>query len=432
MEQKDIKELLDFDRNHIWHPYTSMTSPLPVFPVESASGVTIKLMDGRELVDGMSSWWSAIHGYNHPVLTGALQRQAAELSHIMFGGFTHQPAVELSEKLINITPAPLKRIFLADSGSVSVEVAMKMAMQYFYATGRAEKNRFVTIRSGYHGDTFHAMSVCDPETGMHAIYSDLLPAYLFADAPEISFFDQWCEGDVEGLEQIISQNHQQLCALILEPIVQGAGGMRFYHPAYLKRARQLCDQYGVLLICDEIATGLGRTGKLFASEYASISPDIMCLGKTLTGGYMTLAATLCTEEIGEGLSSGSPGVFMHGPTFMGNPLACCVAAASIDLLLESDWQGNIARIEKQLKTGLARVAKYDWVNDVRVLGAIGVVELNRNVNMEMIQQKFVDHGVWLRPFGKLVYIMPPYIINNKELDHILSAITEILGKEDGW
>lgn len=428
----NLDQLLQFDRTHIWHPYTSMTNPLPVYPVQSASGVRIKLMDGRELIDGMSSWWSAIHGYNHPVLTRVVQKQAGTLSHIMFGGLTHEPAVTLSQKLVEISPEPLKRVFLSDSGSVSVEVAMKMAMQYFYSTGRAHKNRFVTIRSGYHGDTFHAMSVCDPETGMHSIYSDVLPSYYFADAPKISFYDQWQDEDIKSLEKLVVNNHKTLCALILEPIVQGAGGMRFYNPQYLKRARELCDQYDVLLICDEIATGLGRTGKMFASEYAGISPDIMCLGKTLTAGYMTLAATLCTTEIGEGLSSGSPGVFMHGPTYMGNPLGCSVAAASIDLLLADNWQDNISRIEKSLRKGLEPCAQCPWVNDVRVLGAIGVVELNRAVDMGVIQKRLVEKGIWLRPFGKLVYIMPPYITGDDELQVISQGVQDILSEERGW
>lgn len=426
MKEQAIENLLEYDKAHIWHPYTSLIDPLPVYPVETAEGSIITLMDGRELVDGMSSWWSAIHGYNHPKLTEILQTQAGKLSHIMFGGLTHSPAVELSKMLVDISPKPLQNVFLCDSGSVAVEVSMKMAIQYYYSTGNRKKNRFVTVRSGYHGDTFHAMSVCDPETGMHQIYSDILPQHYFADEPKISFAEDWDVSDIQSLKRIIEENHETLCGLILEPIVQGAGGMRFYHPEYLRQVRILCNQYDILLIADEIATGLGRTGKLFACEHAGIAPDIMCLGKTLTGGYMTLAAVLSTEKVGEGLSTGEPGVFMHGPTFMGNPLACSVAAASIDLLLKSDWHTAIIRIEKRLEYGLAKCSELDCVLDVRVLGAIGVVELKNPVNLAKIQRQFVEKGVWIRPFGKLIYIMPPYITNNEELSKLTDAIYDVL------
>ncbi|PID76851.1 MAG: adenosylmethionine--8-amino-7-oxononanoate transaminase [Deltaproteobacteria bacterium] len=425
-------EILEFDARHIWHPYTSMLEPLPVYPVKKADGVVITLMDGTELIDGMSSWWSAIHGYNHPVIIKALKEQADRLPHIMFGGFTHEPAVELCQKLVAITPDGLSKVFLSDSGSVAVEVAMKMAMQYWYCRHRPEKNKFLTIRSGYHGDTFHAMSVCDPVTGMHAIYADRLPSYYFADSPRVSFHKPWDENDAASFKNLVKRHHSSIGAVILEPIVQGAGGMKFYHPEYLKKVRRLCDKYQILLIADEIATGLGRTGRLFACEYAAVSPDILCMGKTLTGGYLTLAATLCTDEIGEILSTGSPGVFMHGPTYMGNPLACRVAAASISLLLESDWQGNIRRIEQCLRDGLKTCEEYPWVIEVRTLGAIGVVELDQVVDVAKIQRKFVESGIWLRPFGRLVYIMPPYIIGEADLRKIIAAVVKILGRRDNW
>lgn len=426
------EQLLRFDREHIWHPYTSMINPLRVYPVAGAHGVEIELMDGRLLVDGMSSWWSAIHGYNHPVLNKAVFEQTAKCAHVMFGGFTHEPAVKLSKLLVDITPEGLDKVFLADSGSVSVEVAMKMAMQYFYSTGKSGKNRFVTIHSGYHGDTFHAMSVCDPVTGMHQIYSDVLPQYYFAARPEVKFCDQWDADDIVPLQELIEKNHESLCALILEPVVQGAGGMRFYHPQYLRLARELCDKYDILLIADEIATGLGRSGKLFACEYAGISPDILCLGKTLTGGYMTLAATLCNDRVAEGLSSGEPGVFMHGPTYMGNPLACNVAVASIELLLNSDWQSAVSSIETHFQAALNRCKELPWVEDVRTLGAIGVVETSRPVDMKVITEKFVQKGVWIRPFGKLVYMMPPYCINTEQLFMLTDAVCEVLQEEHGW
>ncbi len=432
MDNNVIQQLLDYDREHVWHPYTSMIEPLPVYPVKSAKGVTIYLMDGRTLVDGMSSWWSAIHGYNHPVITRALKEQAEQLAHIMFGGFTHEPAVTLAQQLVDITPDGLNKVFFSDSGSVAVEVAMKMAIQFWYCRQQPDKNRFLTIRNGYHGDTFHAMSVCDPVTGMHTIYSDLLPAYYFADSPAIRFHDCWQEDDIISFSRLIEQHQDSLAAVILEPIVQGAGGMKFYHPAYLKRVRELCDHYNVLLIADEIATGLGRTGELFGCNHAQITPDILCMGKTLTGGYMTLAATLCSDKVAEGLSKGSPGVFMHGPTYMGNPLACKVASTSISLLLQSDWQTNIRRIEDSLVKGLEQCKEYDWVADVRVLGAIGVVEMKRPVNMAKIQRKFVEAGVWLRPFGKLVYTMPPYIISDQEIKKLTDAVAQVLSEEDGW
>jgi len=426
---EEWQHILAFDRDHLWHPYTSMVEPLPVFGVDSADGVRLTLADGSELIDGMSSWWSVIHGYSHPRLVNALKDQAETLSHVMFGGLTHQPAVELGRRLIEITPAGLEKIFFCDSGSVAVEVAMKMALQFCHARKKPEKHQFVTVRSGYHGDTFHPMSVCDPVTGMHHIFKGVLPRYRFAPAPRCGFRDRFDPEDTAELRSLVEAHHESLCALILEPIVQGAGGMRFYHPEYLRQARNLCDEFDLLLIADEIATGFGRSGKMFGCEHSEVSPDILCLGKALTGGMMTLAATMTSTHVAHTVSTGDPGVFMHGPTFMGNPLACRVGSESIDLLLESDWQQRVMAIERQLEKGLAPCRDFDHVADVRCLGAIGVVELETPVQMDRIQQRFVKSGVWVRPFGRLVYLMPPYIIEPEDLDFLCSAVVDVVQQE---
>ena len=418
--------LLDDDKKTIWHPYSSTHSEVPVFAVKSASGCLLTLEDGSQLVDGMASWWCAIHGYNVPELNQALCKQLDSMAHIMFGGLTHQPAVELGKKLVAITPQNLDTVFLADSGSVSVEIAMKMAVQYWQAKGQSGKQKFISLRGGYHGDTLGAMSVCDPVTGMHTLFSEMLSKNYFVPSPACAFSEPCLPEHLTELKTTLESHNENIAALILEPVVQGAGGMRFYSADYLQQAKALCQQYDVLLIADEIATGFGRSGKLFACEHAGISPDIMCVGKSLTGGYMTLAATLCSKDISDTISNNPPYAFMHGPTFMGNPLACSVALESIRLLLASDWQKNITRIEHLLKTGLEACRQFDDVAEVRVLGAIGVVELKQAVDMVKIQQAFVDAGVWIRPFGKLIYLMPPYIIKEDELNILCTAIFNVL------
>jgi adenosylmethionine-8-amino-7-oxononanoate aminotransferase len=429
------QSLLEFDKNNVWHPYTSMSEPLPSYLVESASGVHINLANGKQLIDGMSSWWSVLHGYNHPRINEAIQSQLAKMSHVMFGGLTHQSAIALCEKLINLTPKGLEKVFLSDSGSVSVEVAIKMALQYQHAKAQCDKKpltktKLLTVNNGYHGDTFAAMSVCDPVTGMHQIFEQVLMKHYFAPAPSVKFSEEWREDDVAQLALLFAAHHQELAAFIIEPIVQGTGGMKFYHPQYLKACRALCDQYDVLLIVDEIATGFGRTGKLFACEWADIAPDIMCLGKTLTGGYLSLAATLCTEKLAQTISEGEAGCFMHGPTYMGNALACAAANASIDLLLESDWQQTVNSIEASLQKTLLPLKSSARVLDVRVLGTIGAVECKQSVNVAHIQKRFVELGVWIRPFGKLIYIIPPLIINAEQLSSLVNAISCVLAEDD--
>ncbi|MEL7507368.1 MAG: adenosylmethionine--8-amino-7-oxononanoate transaminase [Cyanobacteria bacterium J06554_1] len=425
MKPLSTDQLLAIDRQHVWHPYAAMPNPLPIFPVKSAQGVYIELEDGRSLIDGMSSWWTCIHGYNHPRLNQAAHDQIGRMSHVMFGGLTHQPAIQLAQRLVALTPQTLQQVFFCDSGSVAVEVAMKMAIQYWYNLGQPQKHRFLTVRGGYHGDTFDAMSVCDPVNGMHHLFNQVLRQQYFADIPQIPFWGVWDDTDIASFEQLLVENHGQIAAAIFEPVVQGAGGMRFYSPDYVRRARALCDQYGVLLILDEIATGFGRTGQLFACEHADIAPDILCVGKALSGGFMSLAATLTTPQISQVFAQGEAGVFMHGPTFMANPLACAVALENLAILESYDWQTKIRLIEAQLKAELSPCRESPLVKDVRVLGAIGVVELHEPVNMAVLQSQIVDYGVWLRPFGRLLYTMPPYIIEPGELSCITQAMVAL-------
>jgi len=420
--------LTDLDKEYLWHPYSSTTRPGPVWQVVGAEGVHIELADGRKLIDGMSSWWCMIHGYNHPVLNQAAKDQIDQFSHVMFGGLTHEPAITLGQKLVEITPEGLEKVFFSDSGSVSVEVALKMALQYWQAKGEIDKTRFVSLRRGYHGDTWGAMSVCDPDRGMHHLFKGMLAEQLFVDSPSCKFADQWNESHIEELRALLSAQSKEIAALILEPVVQNAGGMHFYSPEYLKRARELCDQYDVLLIADEIATGFGRTGKMFGCNWAGISPDIICVGKALTGGYLSLAATLCTERVSDEICGADPGLFMHGPTYMGNPLACAIASASLDLLSQMEWQDKICDIEHLLRVGLAPAGELPAVKEVRVLGAIGVIELNQPVNQSELQPKFVEQGVWVRPFGSVVYLMPPYIIEPEQLQQLCAACLSVVSE----
>lgn len=419
----------DFEHEHVWHPYAPLEGAALPYPVASAEGVRIELEDGRTLIDGMSSWWSVIHGYNHPVLNQAAIEQLGRMSHVMFGGLTHRPAAELAARLIDITPEPLEKVFFCDSGSVSVEVALKMAIQYWQALGQPAKRRMLTIRRGYHGDTLGAMAVCDPETGMHHLFTDTLVQHFFVDTPTAATDEEWHSEDIGDFRRTLEEHSQEIAAVILEPIVQGAGGMRFYAPEFLRQARKLCDQHHVLLIADEIATGFGRTGALFACDHADIAPDIMCLGKALTGGYLTMAAVLTTSDISEAISTNVPHAFMHGPTFMANPLACSIAIASIDLLFESPWQDKITAIADTFAANLAECRNWQGIADVRIMGGIGVMELESPVNMASITERFVNKGVWIRPFGKLVYLMPPYIISEKELLVLLTAMKEIVAEE---
>ncbi|MDP6727386.1 MAG: adenosylmethionine--8-amino-7-oxononanoate transaminase [Gammaproteobacteria bacterium] len=407
---------MNFDNQHVWHPYAKIPNDVPTYLVESANGVYLNLKDNRRVIDGMSSWWSVIHGYNNPILNQSMKDQIDRVSHVMFGGLTNQPAIEICKKLIEITPANLDKVFLADSGSVSVEVSLKMALQYWYNKGFRDKTRFVTPKGGYHGDTFGAMAVCDPENGMHHLFSDVLPQHFFSNRPAIGNTSE----ALLDLEKILKKNHQRIAAMILEPIVQGAGGMNIYEPEYLKGARKLCDNHNVLLIVDEIATGFGRTGKLFGCEHAGVSPDILCLGKSLTGGYMTMSAVLTTAEVAENV-----GVLMHGPTFMGNPLSSSVANASIDLLLSSDWQTKVIEIEKILEKELLPLKSKETISDVRVIGAIGIVEFKQPLDIHSTQERLIGEGVWLRPYGKLLYTMPPFIISEDELKRITRAMSYI-------
>lgn len=420
------EQLLDLDQQHVWHPYGPMPGTRRPLLVESASGVRLRLAEpvaGRdELVDGMSSWWSAIHGYQHPKLDAAARDQLGRMSHVMFGGLTHEPGVRLASRLVELTPEPLQHVFLADSGSVSIEVAMKMCLQHWRSLGRPEKRRMLTWRGGYHGDTFHPMSVCDPEGGMHGLWRGVLPEQVFADAPPAGFAAGADPDYARHLAEVVGQHADELAAVIVEPIVQGAGGMRFHDPEYLRVLREVTARHDVLLVFDEIATGFGRTGELFAAEHAGVSPDVLCLGKALTGGYMTMAATLCTPRVADGISRGEVPVLAHGPTFMGNPLASAVAGASLDLLVEQDWRGAIQRVEAGLRSGLKAAEERPGVADVRVLGAIGVIQLDHEVDVDAASSAAIERGVWLRPFRDMIYAMPPYVTGDDDLAAVTGAM----------
>ena len=424
-------QLIALDQQHVWHPYASMDSPPPAYPVVSAHGVRLTLADGQELIDGMASWWCAVHGYNHPDLNAAMHQQISDMSHVMFGGITHAPAVRLAKRLVDLTPKGLDKVFFSDSGSVAVEVAIKMALQYWHSKHQAQKNRMLTIRNGYHGDTFGAMAVCDPVNGMHSLFASVLPQHHFVDAPPMGFDRSLATDDLTELEDKMRQYQHEIAALILEPIVQGAGGMRFYSPQWLRGAAKLCKQYNILLIADEIATGFGRSGALFACDHAQVQPDIMCLGKAITGGTMSFAATLTTHEIATSISRGEASCFMHGPTFMANPLACAVANASLDLLEQSDWKNQVDGINKGLHQLLRPAIDLPYVEDVRVLGAIGVIQVTQTVDLGIIQKMFVEDGVWVRPFGKLVYVMPPYVMSPEDLALLCKGILRVLARYFG-
>jgi len=422
IDANGASELLELDRRHVWHPYSPMPASAPPLPVVSASGVRLRLADGRELIDGMASWWCAVHGYRHPALDGAVRKQLERMAHVMFGGLTHEPAVRLAARLVELSPARLDHVFFADSGSVAVEVAIKMCLQYWRAQGRRERCRLLTVRGGYHGDTFGAMAVCDPVGGMHALFDDTLVEHVFADRPPSGFDAALDTGYATHLTGLVEQHAHDVAAVIVEPVVQGAGGMHFYSPAIVRHLRELCDQHDILLILDEIATGFGRTGAMFASHHANVTPDVMCVGKALSGGYLPLAATLCTARIAEGISRGEGGALMHGPTFMGNPLACSVALASLDLLGDGSWRRDVARIERGLAEGVACARELPGVSDVRVLGAIAVVQLEGPVDVPAATRAAVGAGVWLRPFRDLVYAMPPYVTDDPDVAQIASAL----------
>ena len=415
----------EFDRQHIWHPYTSMKQHFPVVGITSAQGCELIAEDGKRLVDGTSSWWACVHGYNHPELIGAIEKQLHRLPHVMFGGITHKPAIELAKRLVNMTCPELTKVFFADSGSIAVEVALKMSLQYWQGKAQPEKQKIVTVKRGYHGDTFAAMSVCDPDNGMHTMFGTSVVKQIFAPAPESLFDDDNVEQDLDNLRQVLKKHHHEVAAFIIEPIMQGAGGMYFYTPEYLKGVRKLCDEFDVLLILDEIATGFGRLGKLFAYEFADIAPDLMCIGKALTGGYISLAATMCSDKVSQGISESPAGVFMHGPTFMANPLACAAANASLDLIAKNDWKQQVAMIERQMLQELQEVEKLKVVKQLRVLGAVGVIEINHPLSAAKLQPLFTELGVWIRVFGSIIYIMPPYTITSEQLTKLTNAMKQV-------